>query len=172
MRPLLVGEMPSRSGDRYWEFPMSGAVAKTLCQIACIPPQDEGSRYGVWTWALYDHFECVNAIERHQEWEVRRAANTLIEEVKAEHEVVVLLGRRAQDAYVLAHEPAQSDVAELGFYQWIVDLNSPTARREVAVIPHPSSRNRTYNDSLERMRAGVVLKQAIQMARAMQETRL
>jgi hypothetical protein len=63
-KPLLIGEAPSKSGDRYWMFPLSGAVAQTLCEMAGISPQPGGSRYGRWTWALYDHFECENLIER------------------------------------------------------------------------------------------------------------
>jgi hypothetical protein len=44
MLPLLVGEQPSRTGDRFHEFPLSGAVAQTLCQMAGIPPDSEGTR--------------------------------------------------------------------------------------------------------------------------------
>ena len=30
-----------------------------------IPPETEGSRYGRWTWALYERFDCVNALARY-----------------------------------------------------------------------------------------------------------
>jgi uracil-DNA glycosylase len=154
MKPLLIGEMPSRSGDRYRSVPLSGAVAQTLCTMAGIPPQEEGTRYGRWTWALYERFECVNAIYRHQPWDSAVAAERLREEIEPEHEVVVLLGRRPQSAYVRMTEPAESPVSRLDFFVWVTDPNSPSARREVCVIPHPSSLNRTYNAAFMRWRAG------------------
>lgn len=170
MNPLLVGEMPSRSGDRYYMVPLSGAVAQTMCQMADIPPQSEGSRYGRWTWALYDCFDCVNALRRHQEWDVSAAAERLRDET-SHYDVVVLLGRRPQEAYVAMTYPADSPVDGVGFYEWVVDTNSPSGRREVVVIPHPSSRNRTYNDPSSRTRAGEVLRLAMAKAREMEATR-
>jgi uracil-DNA glycosylase len=175
MKPLLIGEMPSRSGDRYYAFPLSGAVAQTLCQMAGIPPQAEGTRYGKWTWALYDAFDCVNAIERHLPWDSDAAAEHLREtfaRASSEYEVVVLLGRRAQSGYVRMTFPAESAVSKLGYFEWAVDLNSPTARRQVVVIPHPSSLNRAYNSQHARWRAGIELQAAITMAKQMHETRL
>jgi hypothetical protein len=171
MKPLLVGEMPSRSGDRYFTFPLSGAVAQTLCQMAGIPPQREGSRYGRWTWALYDNFGTVNAIRRHGRWDVRDAAGRL-RVVTEEAEVIVLLGRRPQEAYIKMTEPADSPVEGLEFYEWVVDVNSPTARREVVVIPHPSSLNRMYNEHENRRRSGKILCEAIDKARELEETKL
>jgi hypothetical protein len=172
MNPLLVGEMPSRSGDRYWEFPLSGAVAQALCQMAGIPPMPDESRYGQWTWALYEQFDCINAIERHQEWNVRHAANRLRHEIEEDREVVVLLGNRAREAYVAMTEPAASPFDDVGFYEWAVDDSSPTGRREVVVIPHPSALNRTYHNVHARWRAGLVLQAAIEKAKQMHETRL
>jgi hypothetical protein len=172
VKPLLVGEMPSRSGDRYWEFPLSGAVAQAMCQMAGIPPQSEGSRYGRWTWALYDRFDCGNAIERYQAWDVTAGASCLREGIQGDHEVVVLLGRRPQEAYVAMTEPAESPVDGADFYEWVVDPNSPTGRREVVVIPHPSSLNRMYNSDGNRRRAGEVLREAMDKAREMEETKL
>lgn len=79
-RPLLLGEAPSRTGDRYYRFPLSGAVAERTCRLAGIAPQPEGSRYGVWTWALYDHFECHNVFRRYADatpWSVPSARDTV-----------------------------------------------------------------------------------------------
>jgi uracil-DNA glycosylase len=172
VKPLLVGEQPSRSGDRYYMTPLSGAVAQTLCQMAGIPPQEEGSRYGVWTWALYENFSCLNAMERHQPWDSQKAAAHLREEIESDDEVVVLLGRRAQSAYCAMNQPAETTIAKLHFYQWRVDLSSPTARREVVVIPHPSSLNRMYENPRDRERAGKILRQAMEKAAQLYETRL
>jgi len=172
MKPLLVGEMPSRSGDRYWEFPLSGAVAQALCQMAGIPPEPNESRYGRWTWALYDRFDCINAIERHQPWDVEAAAGALRAQIEYTSEVVVLLGRRPQEAYVEMTRPADSLVEGIDFYQWVVDNNSPTGRREVVVIPHPSSLNHMYLEPKNKFRAGKILCAAMDKAREMEETKL
>src|ERR1044072_108786 len=170
--------MPSRSGARYWRFPLSGAVAQTMCHLAGIPAQPEGTRYGKWTWALYERFDCVNAIERHSAWDSEKAAENLREEIESEREVVVLLGRRPQSAYVRMTYPADSPVARgedgasLGYFQWVVDTNSPSGRREVVVIPHPSSRNRMLNNAWERWQTGLALNAAIAKAKQLEETRL
>jgi hypothetical protein len=75
-RPILLGEAPSRAGDRYHAFPLSGRPARVLCELAGIPPQEEGSTYGRWTWALYERFECRNLFERYADatpWSAPRA---------------------------------------------------------------------------------------------------
>lgn len=177
MNPLLVGESPSRSGDRYWRFPLSGAVAQTLCQFAGIPPQKGGSRYGRWTWALYDVFDCVNAVERYPvgPWPSQEAAEHLreaMQEASEPYEVVVLLGRRAQQAYVDMQAPALTPVEDAGFYRWVVDGESPTGRRHVIVLPHPSALNRVYNSAAARQKAGRYLREAITKAVELHETRL
>jgi uracil-DNA glycosylase len=170
--PLQVGEQPSRTGDRYHRFPLSGAVAQTLCQMAGIPPEEEGTRYGRWTWALYDKFDCVNAIDRYQPWDARHAALRVAGLIEPLREVVVFLGRRAGQAYIDSQAPADSVLDGVDWCEWVVDPASPTGRREVVVIPHPSSRNRLYNDADVRKRSGKVIKQAMEKAAAMHETRL
>lgn len=172
MKPLLVGEMPSRSGDRYHMFPLSGAVAQAMCQMAGIPPQEEGTRYGRWTWALYDNFDCVNSIERHGKWDSTVAGERLRGLIEPEREVVVLLGRRAQTAYVRMCEPAPSLISRLPYWHWRLDMASDTGRRQVAVVPHPSSRNLIYNHSDPRVKTGEVLRAAIEKAKQLEETLL
>jgi uracil-DNA glycosylase len=172
MLPLLVGEQPSRTGDRFHEFPLSGAVAQTLCQMAGIPPDSEGTRYGKWTWALYDKFDCVNVIERYKPWDAREAAEAIADLIEPDREVVVFLGRRAVQAYVDSQAPGESAIDGGEWWEWVVDPSSPTGRREVVVIPHPSTRNRIYNDASARQKSGRVLREAMEKAAAMQETRL
>lgn len=176
MKALLVGEMPSRSGDRYHDFPLSGAVARTLCRMAGIPPDEESAGLAQWTWALYEHFDCVNAIERHGPWDSQKAAEHLVEvlaRASSDYEVVVLLGRRPQSAYCAMQQPVRNTfLAKLHFYEWRTDLLAPTARREVVVIPHPSALNRVYNDPLSRESAGRVLREAMEKAAQLEETRL
>ena len=53
--PVLV--IAAAMGGGVGDQPSSTALAD-------IPPVEGGSRYGQWTWALYEHFECVNLIER------------------------------------------------------------------------------------------------------------
>jgi uracil-DNA glycosylase len=172
MNPLLVGEQPSRTGDRYHHFPLSGAVAQTLCQMAGIPPEEEGSRYGRWTWALYDVFDCVNVISRHKPWDAHEAAAAMAGLLEPEREVVVLLGRRAQQAYVDMQAPGASALNGVDWLRWVVDEVSPTGRREVVVVPHPSGLNRMYNSDVMRRRAGETLRFAVERARQLHETRL
>jgi hypothetical protein len=124
-----------------------------------------------WTWALYEHFDCINAIERHQEWNVRHAANRLRHEIEEDREVVVLLGNRAEglcrDDRTCRFALRRRRLLRVG-----VDASSPTGRREVVVIPHPSALNRTYHNVHARWRAGLVLQAAIEKAKQMHETRL
>jgi hypothetical protein len=152
VRPMLLGEAPSRSGDRYWRFPLSGTVARTLCKMADIPPEDEGSRYGVWTWALYDRFECVNVFERYAQatpWSAPRARERVASMEMPP--VVVLLGRKVQAAFCLR---------PLDFFEWAHE-----GARSFVVIPHPSGLNRVLNDPEQRAMCGCVLNEASSLAR-------
>jgi len=115
-RPVLLGEAPSRGGDRFHAFPLSGRPARVLCELAGIPPQAEGSQYGRWTWALYERFECANLFDRYADatpWSTPAArvrAAALLDELKPAGPgvllpsynvplpVVVCLGRRVQAA--------------------------------------------------------------------------
>lgn len=171
MKPLIVGEMPSRSSDRYWAFPLSGAVAQTLCQMAgIIPVADKGSRYDRWTNALYGNFDCVNALNRYRPWNTIKASIELREKIESEREVVVCFGARSQMAYCSLTQPASTKIASLRYFQWGVDSLSPTARREVVVIPE--IRSRLYQDPAVGRRTGKVLNEAIGKAKQLHETRL
>jgi hypothetical protein len=88
-RPILLGEAPSKGGDRYHSFPLSGRPARVLCELAGIPPQPGGSTYGRWTWALYERFNCCNIIDRYADavpWSASRArdrARALLNDLEA-----------------------------------------------------------------------------------------
>lgn len=149
-----MGEAPSRAGDRYYRFPLSGAVGKRLCEFAGIEPEDEGSQYGRWYWALREHFDCLNVIERfadaypwrvevaRERWRVWRA-----DEGRGTT-VVVCLGNRAADAVGLGSDAPWGGWESGGGLTYVK-------------IPHPSGRNRLYNDEATRARAGVVLREAM-----------
>ncbi len=158
--PLLVGEAPSRTGDRYHMFPLSGAVAQRICGLAGISPVEGGTRYGQWTWALYARFECVNLFERYADatpWSVplarERAALLGVED-----RVVVCLGRRVQTA-VWTVLPAARILPLPPLHAW--RFNVPGEPHALVAIPHPSGLNRLLNSEEERARCGETLRSAM-----------
>lgn len=164
--PLLLGECPSKSGDRYHHFPLSGAVGQRLCEFAGIPPESEGSRYGKWYWALLEHFDCLNAIERHGDsvpWDQKRAWDRWFDYLKELEDeelppAVIALGRRAAATIGLG--------SDLYWGEWRrvplrVELLDDRLEVPATVLPHPSTRNLLYNDLAMRERAGAVLRQAM-----------
>ena len=154
MRPLLLGEAPSRTGDRYHEFPLSGAVARTLCTLAGIPPIEGGTTYGRWTWALYDRFECLNLFQRYAEatpWSAPAARDRWRARLDEEGPwpVVVMLGRKVQAAVT-------PGIKGYDFHQFAY---APFVA--YVTIPHPSGLNRLLNDHAERERCGDTLRKAL-----------
>lgn len=164
MKPLILGEAPSKSGDSYWQFPMSGEVGRRLHEMADLPVRVGGSTYGRYYWPLKQEFDLINVIERYPgpgrgsgAAFPRTQALAGIQLLLSEGElprgrVVVCLGRRVLGLMV----PGQ-----LPFYRW-VRINNGWL---VAGIPHPSGLTRNYNDRMEWERAGRTLKGAIQRAR-------
>lgn len=155
--PVLVGESPSRTGDRYWRLPLSGAPARTLCECAGWPP--DGPGIGGWTWALYERFTTVNVFARYAEatpWSLPRARaradaivnEAIIEAMKWTGDAprFVLLGKRVAAAFGVGH---------VDFYR-VVRLAVGTA----VVIPHPSGRNLLLNSPETRERIGRALREA------------
>lgn len=147
--PLLLGESPSRSGDRFWRFPLSGAPARTMCRMAGWEPDGPESELGSWTWALYARFETRNLFPRWADAERWSApgARERWTEIYAEGPwpAVVLLGRRV--AAAVCDGPP--------YHEWVVHQSLP-----MVVIPHPSGLNRLLNDPDERERCGATLRAA------------
>lgn len=158
--PLILGEIPSYAERRYHHFPLSGAVGKRLCEFAGILPEDEGSKYGKWYWALREHFDCANAIERYQEKWDQGAANQRVRELLRDPDgpppAVIALGRRA--GLALSIPPA------VPWGSWWEYASTDLPMFSVTRIPHPSGRNLLYNDSAMRDLAGRVLREAIEQA--------
>jgi hypothetical protein len=128
MKPLLIGEMPSRSGDRYHAFPLSGAVAQTLCQMAGSRHRRRaratGAGRGRSTTPSTASTRSSATARGTQTSRPRTCARFF--EASSEYEVVVLLGRRAQSGYVRMTYPAESPVSKAGLLR--VGRSTPTAR--------------------------------------------
>lgn len=162
-RPLILGEAPSRSGDKHWRFPLSGAVGERLCTWAGLEPEVGGSRYGHFYWPLRKAFELRNLIER---WpggqglgsafpmpEARMAWEGLMPSLRGR--VVVLLGARLAAT-------AQLRLHDWGRWQF------PLWCGAVVAIPHPSGLNRLYNATEMHDLASATLRQARTLADRLQ----
>jgi hypothetical protein len=160
-RPIILGEAPSRSGDRYYHFPLSGAVGERLCTWAGLEPDAEGSRFGRFYWPLREAYELRNLLERWPGPQGRGAALPIPAARAAWAEllpdldgrVVVLLGAR------LATVAGVSFPEGREWGSWV----QPGWCASVTAIPHPSGLNRLYNSAEMRDRAS----RALQWARAM-----
>lgn len=164
--PLLIGESPSAAGDRYHAFPLSGNPAKFICSIAQIDVGPKPS-IGDYFWAMTEHFDTANSLERYPRkgWDAELAAKTVADLVVG-YTVVVLMGRRAQQAYATSVDPR---LVGAPFYEWIDPSPRWTAltdRRAVVSIPHSSWLNQLYNDPSHLDRTRSVLKEAMSRARS------
>lgn len=167
MRALILGEAPSRTGDRYWRFPLSGAVGQRLCTWAGLEPDPDGTRYGRYYWPLREAFDLENLIERYPGAKGRGAAfppavargivTAGVRERRWEGRTVVLLGRRLMDAFGLAGHP---------FHKWTRAAvgGHSTRGADVVGIPHPSGLTRAYNDPEAREAASETLREALRRA--------
>lgn len=159
--PVLIGEAPSKAGDRFHNLPLSGPPARVLCRLAGIPPQDEGSPWGKWTWALYERFETHNLIKRYKDaepWSTVRArdrARLLLPELRGR--VVVMLGVKVHSALNQALGPPFIPPAK--FFLW-----AEVHGAQWVLIPHPSGRNRVLNEEAVRQLTGDALRQAMERA--------
>lgn len=166
-RPLLLGESPSKVGDRYYHFPLSGRPAERLLRFAGIERERESdqrvSRLGLKGreklvaayWTLTEHFDTLNVLERWpgERWPEQAAHDRWARYVEEEGwlKVLVCVGARAAKAVYLGHRD---------WFEW--DTYGETWGVK---IPHPSGLNHLYNDEANRERAGEVLREAIERAR-------
>lgn len=153
-RPLILGEAPSRSGDRYWMCPLSGAVGERLARWAGVEPDPDGSRYGRWYWPLVEVFELRNLLERYPGPAGRGAA---LPTGPARQAWVDLLPELTGRTVVLlaARIPAVAGLPTY-FYAW----QRPSWCARAVVLPHPSTLNRIYDDPDAHTRAATVLRAA------------
>lgn len=155
--PLILGEAPSKGGDAYWQYPLSGPPSRVLCKMAEIQPSVDGTTYGRWYWELLDRFAVWNLFPRYgaaYPWsagKARAAAEALLHDLPP---VTVLLGQRVAAAFGL----------EGTGYLYRCSHITRDPEKHGIVIPHPSGLNRVYNDPQQRQEAGFCLRQALALA--------
>lgn len=174
-RVILLGEAPSKSGDWAWMCPLSGDIGvrlTTWAGIKPLPPSPGLSRYGRHYYALLDHFDCRNLIERYPGAQgrgaafpmglARPAAVAMLPKIAGRR--VIMLGSRVPSAFGCS----------VRLFEWVrtsvsvgaADAGYPSEMRgqryawEYAVIPHPSRLNHSYNDPAMVERAKAVLRAA------------
>ena len=156
--PLLLGEAPGEPVPA-GTLPLSGAVGRRLCQFAGIRPRVAAPEPRDWYEALRERFDCVNVIERREDaypWRTRLARDRwatylLAHPNEEQHQTltVACLGRKAAAAVGLRSGRAWGEWVEAGLLR-------------ATVIPHPSGRNRLYNDEAMCDLAGRVLREAME----------
>jgi uracil-DNA glycosylase len=170
-RPLLLGEAPSRSGDQYWRFPLSGAVGKRLAEWSDLTPEPGGTQYGRWYWPLCEVFEPRNLLERWPGAQGRGAAFPLELAGPAwdgllptlQGRVVVLLGARLRALVGLPREFGvwAPGVSEHRSKMCADEVLTPEGIAvTIAAIPHPSGLNSAYDDPANARLARRVLREA------------
>lgn len=158
MKPLLIGEAPGPQGDP--ELPLEGGPARRLLECMAFPsviPGQAGEK-------LREMFDVRNLIERRMEradgqkgtsWPAEEAADGAkrLALLFEREQPVVLLGKRVAAAFGYKDPP---------WWEWALEYphNFPSSPKLV-VIPHPSGIVRTWNDPVNRVRAGMVLWQAM-----------
>lgn len=151
-RPLLLGEMPSKRGDEFYMFPLSGSPATRLLKWAGIEKPRGEAAY----WTLIEHFETMNAQERYTaRFDLAAARRRWTEYLLCEVPVgvpqtVVCLGRNAQGTI---------GTIRPGYFEW-----EEVGSLRYVSTPHPSGRNRYWNDENNVERMGLVLREALALA--------
>lgn len=135
--PLILGEAPSKSGDRFHDFPLSGAPAKRICDLMGWEVPVEEAHY----WTLTSHFETLNVVERFADatpWDKglaqRRVETYFMQRAAAGQrpKVIVCLGRNAASALSVPHRRKWGEWEDRALYS-------------VVVAPHTSGRSRLWN---------------------------
>lgn len=156
IRPYLVGEAPSRTGDSGWEYPLWGRPTRRLLtwlEMDTTSNTDDDEMYRI----LLTMFRPVNLLQR---WPGRSGVGSAFPRSEAgeawsdlrlriEGVPVILLGRR------LAHVSGIQD-------DWRVwSLLDGTDHTPITHVPHPSGLTRTYNDSRECSLTGATLREGL-----------
>jgi hypothetical protein len=160
-RPLILGEAPSRTGDKFHAFPMSGLISQRFCEWTGIEPLATGTKYGRYYWALKEHFDLVWPGGTGWDTVAAFEAMTALRS-ELDGRVLVLLGTRLTATFQLRDHPRH----EFKTYGWLeTDEDGEEHSRSVTItwIYHPSSRTRQYNDPEEQALAGETLRKALEI---------
>jgi uracil-DNA glycosylase len=159
MRPLLLGESPSPGGDP--TLPFGGRIADRLSSVMGweYDPYDE---YPTPYDRLRYYFDTLNVIEQAEDadpWSNAFASRRWTRWLKGQARlravptVVVACGRRAARAI---------GAGDRDYYEWPSSWTGQLY--ESVVIPHPSGRNRLWNDPVTGERVRVALSEALRRA--------
>jgi hypothetical protein len=156
MKPLLLGECPSRTRDEFYESPLLGNSGK-LCELAGLRPfVAKGTniyidpRHAPYA-ALCHYYDVHNLFERYQPRWSKLAAKRAWKALEVPRgTVVVALGRRVASAIG----------APVYWGLFWTDEDG----RELTAIPHPSGKNRLYNQGWYRDVAYATLTEARERA--------
>lgn len=154
MKPLLIGEAPGPKGDP--ERPLDGGPARRLLECMAFPgivPEEAGDK-------LREMFDVRNLIERRMERpEGQKGTEWPAEEAKQNAGRLLLLMERGQKVVFCGKRAAAAFGVQTEWFRWFALADKPSV--EFALIPHPSGIVRTWNDPTNRVRAGMVLWQAM-----------
>jgi hypothetical protein len=147
--PLIVGEAPSRTGDRYYLFPLSGDPAVKMCRWAGWEREAGVAAF----WTLREHADTVNLLDRGAALPdalAKPAWQALLPDLAGR--VVVLLGSRLGRL---------AGVDERFKWEIVESEHGPFA---CVVVPHTSGLNHAYNDADVRAETGRILREACTIA--------
>lgn len=143
MKPLLIGEAPSRKSDP--KKPFQGASGRRLARMAGLDSEEDLPTRFRMTNVLGRWPGTGNAGEKGSRFPIARAkrAARRIELLG----VVILAGRRVAKAFGMAEAP---------YFRWYAtDRHGPC---RIAVIPHPSGCNQFYNVPANREKVAAFLR--------------
>lgn len=133
-RPIFIGQAPSRDGDP--DRPLTGRPGRRLAELASMDPIE-----------FYLSTVRVNLLPRYAGANGQGDAFPLIEARRHAIELVTELDGRA--VVFVGRRVAEAFGCRRGWFRWARDYVSAGGRVveiRYAVIPHPSGRNRFWND--------------------------
>ena len=155
MKPLLIGEAPSRTGDPYWRHPLSGNPSIWLCRALGLDlPKERRDRVLAAYMHLRRRFDVVNVLERYPgaKWPDLEAAEAATKLDLTGRRHVVLLGRNVARAVGFRHH------TEAEFF---TSLHAGGSGTTFHFAPHPSRRSHVWNDPENERRLGELLRSTL-----------
>jgi uracil-DNA glycosylase len=151
LKPLIIGEAPSKNEDPARIVPIGGRIGRRLADCCGLSLED-----------FLNHFDRMNLLDARQdtkekgfEFDVAAAMRraTMLRSEWTSPRIVILLGSRVQQAFRFGQYPPFWPIAL---------LNGVT----VYVMPHPSGVNRWWNDLDNVLRASGFMRGIVSSTRA------